>query len=81
MIELSEDQRQELDRGGAVRARDPRTNTTYVLVREDLYARLQALLEEDFTPRDAYPAIDSAFREGWDGPEMAQYDRYEEHRP
>ena len=29
---------------------------------------------------EAYPLVDEAFREGWDDPKMAEYDRYEEYR-
>ena len=47
MIELSEQQRQQLQGAEPVRARDPLTNHTYVLVREDVYDRLRAMLADD----------------------------------
>jgi len=47
MIELTEEQREELDRAEPARARDPKTNETYVLVRTALFERLQTLLEDD----------------------------------
>jgi hypothetical protein len=57
MIELSETQRQEL-RGSLdpVRVLDPGTSTEYVLVRADVYARLQRILEqaEDETEQEAW---------------------------
>jgi hypothetical protein len=47
MIELTEQQRQELKGSGVhVRVLDPATGTEYVLVRADVYARLQQLLEQ-----------------------------------
>jgi hypothetical protein len=80
MIELTEEQQRELDGPGPVRLRDPRTNATYVLVREEEYATTQGSRDETF-PQDAYPAVDAAFRADWDRPEMAKYDQYEEHKP
>jgi hypothetical protein len=35
---------------------------------------VQALLDIE----DAYPLIDETFREGWEAPGMADYDRYDE---
>jgi hypothetical protein len=35
---------------------------------------------DDVNPRVTYPAVDVVFREDWDAPEMAEYDRYEEHK-
>jgi hypothetical protein len=79
MIELTEAQQRALDTEPEPRRMvDPRTETTYVLVRADVYERLKSLLGEDFTPSEAYPAIDHAFAEGWDDPRMDDYDRYEE---
>ncbi len=67
MIELSEEQRRELDEPGPARARDPRTSQTYVLVRADVYERMRAFL-------DGYTR-----RAGWDDPAMDVYDeRYGE---
>ena len=59
---------------------DPDTNTEYVLVRADVYARLAGLLGGDVQPSEAYPAVDRAFAEGWNDPRMDDYDRYEELR-
>jgi hypothetical protein len=83
MIELTEQQQQALDAESEPRRLvDPRSQTTYVLVRADIYERPKSLLEDDdFHPRDAYPAIDKAFAEGWNDPKMDDYDRYEELRP
>lgn len=57
MIELTEKQRQELKGNGEpVRVLDPATSTQYVLVRADVHARLQQLLEqaEDETLQEAW---------------------------
>ena len=57
MIELNEKQREALKSNGEhVRVLDPATSTEYVLVRADVYARLQQLLEqaEDETEQDAW---------------------------
>jgi hypothetical protein len=47
-----------------VRARDPRTNDTYVLVPADVHERMRALI-------DGYTR-----RSGWDEPELDVYERY-----
>jgi hypothetical protein len=47
MIELTAEQRQELDGPPPARARDPQTNETYVLVRADVYERLRTVLDGD----------------------------------
>lgn len=75
-----------------VRLEDPETRAAYVLLKREVYERLVKLGEveragsslsesDEFHPRDAYPAIDRAFAEGWDDPKMAAYDEYEKHRP
>jgi hypothetical protein len=64
MIELTDDQRRELDQAEPVRVRDPHTNETYVLVRCDVYERMKALLD-GFTRRA-----------GWDDPLLDEYERY-----
>ena len=65
--------------GEPVRLIDPTTNRAYVLLRADVYERVRGLLG-DFDPREAYPATDRAFAEGWNDPRMDDYDRYEELR-
>ena len=57
MIELIEIQQQALKgTGDRFRVLDPATHTEYVLVRSDIYARLQLLLEqaEDATEQEAW---------------------------
>jgi hypothetical protein len=83
MIELTAEQRRELN-AEVPRALDPETRMTYVLVKEDVYERLEALLvPERLTPAEQQAALRAAgFRAGWDDPEMEVYDREEsEHRP
>jgi hypothetical protein len=76
MIELTQEQRRDLDAPGPVRVRDPQTNETYVLVRAEVYERLQALLEEgDCFAADVYPQVMEVFgRDGWNDPSMDIYD-------
>jgi hypothetical protein len=83
MIELTPEQQQALSggTGGPLRILDPRTGTVYVLVPEETYGEIRSLLEPDeLDPRVTYPAVDAVFREDWDNPQMAEYDRYEEHK-
>jgi hypothetical protein len=72
MMELSAEQIRAVEDGEAV----PVTveHTQCVLVRADIYERVKAMLEI----AEAYPLIDETFREGWEAPGMADYDRYDE---
>jgi hypothetical protein len=47
MIELTEQQQHALDEQQPLHLVDPRTKTAYVLIRQDAYERLQALLDDD----------------------------------
>jgi hypothetical protein len=71
-MELSAAQIRAIENGEAV----PITvgHTKCVLMREDLYERVKTGLDIE----DAYPLLDETFREGWDAPGMADYDRYDE---
>jgi len=62
-----------------VRLIDPQTNRAYVLVSFEAFERVRELLADD--PKDAYAAVDRAFAEGWNDPQMDDYDRYEELKP
>ena len=81
MIELTEQQRQELE-CDLPRAIDPKTKKTYVLVSEEAYERMQALLAPERLSRAEQQALLHAagLRAGWDDPEMAIYDREETDR-
>lgn len=76
MIELTAEQRLELGTD-TPRAIDPETRTRYVLVREDVYERIEALLTpERLTESEQQAALHAAgLRAGWDDPEMDVYDR------
>ncbi len=78
MIELTDEQRQELE-GDVPRAIDPWTKKTYVLVSEEAYERMQALLVPERLPLNEQKAALRAagLRAGWDDPEMDVYDREE----
>jgi hypothetical protein len=64
MIELTDEQRQELERPGEARARDPKTNETYVLVRADIFERMRTILDGQTK------------RSGWDDPALDIYETY-----
>jgi hypothetical protein len=52
---------------------DPETNSTYVLVSAEVYARLCSVRDE-IDIRDAYPLMNQvAALEGWDDPSMDIY--------
>lgn len=63
MIELTEQQRHELEQE-TPRVRDPETHETYVLIREDVYRKMKAVLD-GFTKRA-----------GWDDPSLDVYEQY-----
>jgi hypothetical protein len=78
MSTLTQEQRQMLrqSEGEPVRLLDPDTNREYVLLQAEVYDRLRSALT-DLDPRELYPALHRALRdEGWDGPQMDEYNRY-----
>ena len=93
MTTITPEQRREIEKAGEmpVRVEDPETKTAYLIVREDEYRKLremaldrgkEPLVERgELRPREAYPAVDRTFAEGWSDPKMAEYDDYEKHRP
>jgi hypothetical protein len=81
MIELTDQQRGDLERRQAVEVRDPQTNALYVLVHKDVYERLKSLLYHDGDLGDEELRLllaRSAADNGWDEPAMDAYDRYDE---
>ncbi len=64
MIELSEQQRRQLESGQAVDVTDAQTAGPYVVLRKDVYERLRAIV--DGITR----------RAGWDDPAMDVYEQY-----
>jgi hypothetical protein len=81
MIELTQQQRQEL-KEDLPRVIDPQTKRIYVLVSEEAYEHMQALLAPERLPRVEQQALLRAagLRAGWDDPEMEIYDREEKDR-
>ncbi len=71
-MEISAEQIRAVENGEAVSVIVQHTQC--ILIRADIYERVQALLEI----AEAYPLIDETFREGWEAPGMADYDHYEE---
>jgi hypothetical protein len=84
MIELTAEQHRLLTQNGTepCRAIDPATRTEYVLVRAEVYERLQRLLsDEEGWTQDAYAAAMEVFaRDGWDDPRMDAYDALDPRR-
>jgi hypothetical protein len=64
MIELTEEQQRQLDETKPLKARDPRTNNTYVLVPTDVYERMRAII-------DGYTR-----RADWNDPALDGYERF-----
>jgi hypothetical protein len=56
---------------------DPDTETTYVLIRQEVYAKIEALLVEEQNNQfleDMYlPVMETFGKEGWDDPAMDIY--------
>ena len=86
MIELTRKQRQLVARQAESppRAVDPDTRTTYVLLREEVYDGVTALLAEQEGNqflREMYPRVMEVFgRDGWDDPAMDVYDQLDPRR-
>lgn len=79
MIELTIEQREAAIKQGEqpIRAIDPDTHTTYVLIREEVYARIKSILQEDQSSQflnDMYlPVMEVFGKDGWDDPAMDIY--------
>ena len=79
MIELTFEQRQDVIKQGETPSRDidPNTEITYILLREEVYAKIKALLIEEKNNQflqDMYlPVMETFGKEGWDDPAMDIY--------
>jgi hypothetical protein len=79
MIELTFEQRQDVIKQVETppRAIDPDTEITYVLIREEVYAKIKTLLIEEQNNQflqDMYlPVMETFAKEGWDDPAMDIY--------
>ena len=86
MIELTLQQRQAVGRQGEIppRALDPGTQTTYVLIREEIYNRIKALFAEEetnlFVSEMYQHALEVFGKEGWDDPAMDVYNELDPRR-
>jgi hypothetical protein len=83
MIELTEEQRLQLEDGKAVDVSDTKTTQPYVILRKDVYERVRQLLydDSDWTGDELRLMLArSAQDNGWDEPGMDAYDRYDEER-
>lgn len=81
MIELSEEQRQQLESGRAVDVSDPETSQRYVILKKDVFERVRGLLfdDSDWTEEELRLMLAlSAKDNGWEEPGMDVYDRYDE---
>jgi hypothetical protein len=83
MIDLTDEQRQQLEGGKAIEVADPQTARLYVMLRKDVYERAHALLFDDSEWTEDELRLQlarSAKENGWDEPGMDAYDRYDEER-
>lgn len=81
MIELTEDQRRQLESGTAISIVDPATEQQYVMLRKDVYDRVRHFLYDDNLSTDQElrrQLARSSKENGWDEPAMDAYDRYDE---
>ena len=81
MIELTEEQRHQLDAGKAVDFTDPHTARAYVMLRKDIFERVQRLVCDDSEWTDEELRLQlarSSKDNGWDESGMDAYDRYDE---
>jgi len=76
MIELTEAQRQAVA-AGPCRLVDPQTQRVYILVREDVFEKLEALLDEGLDMRQVGALVEAAMREeDKDDPSLDSYQHY-----
>jgi putative addiction module component (TIGR02574 family) len=81
MIDLTEEQRRQLENGKAVDVTDAQTAQPYVVLRKDVFERVRNLLYDDseWTEDELRLQLGRSARDnGWDEPGMDAYDRYDE---
>jgi hypothetical protein len=81
MIELTEDQRKQLESGKAIEVADPQTARLYVILRKDVYDSAQSLRCDDseWTEDELRLLLARSSKDnGWEEPGMDAYDRYDE---
>jgi hypothetical protein len=79
-MNLTAEQLASVRAGELLRFTDPVTKEEFIILRADVYDRVKTLLAGEMDPREWYAAVDEAFREDWNAPGMAEYDRYEKHK-
>lgn len=78
-MSLTDEQREAIRQGQAVRLIDPTTQVECVVVRADVYERVRSLLVDDgpLTEEERRAAIQAAgLRADWDDPELDAYEQY-----
>ena len=76
MIQLTLDQRQELQGPGPTYAVDPQTNERYVLILAAEYTRVKALLAiDDCDPEVMYPLLADLSPDDWEDPAVYGFSR------
>jgi hypothetical protein len=81
MIELTDEQRQQLDSGKAVDISDAQSSQRYVILRKDVYDQVCRLIcdASEWTDDELRLQLARSAKEsGWDEPGMDAYDRYDE---
>jgi hypothetical protein len=76
---LNEQERAALERGEAVRILDGTSGAEYVVLRADVYDRV-CVQADGFDPEQTYAAAHEVWRDAWDDPKMAEYDRYDDYK-
>jgi hypothetical protein len=77
MIELTDQQWQALKAENPPRVVAPHSKETFVLVLEETYYQMKALLEEHLDISGAYPHMDAiAAKQGWDDAAMDIYNDF-----
>ncbi len=78
MIELTDQQRQEVESTGRTRVLDTATEQEYILLRKDFYERLQAIVEDDsLNPEQVGRLVEQTMREyDEDDPLLDSYQKY-----
>jgi hypothetical protein len=80
MIEITDDQRRQLESGKAVDVTDPQTAERYVVMKKEVYDRQRTAYDAaDWTDDELRIQLARSARDnGWDDPGMDAYDRYDE---
>ncbi len=74
---ITPDQRQRLESGQPVRVEDPETHASYVVLKEEVYARIVATVEEGLDMRQVGDLVESAMAEEDAGdPLLDSYEKY-----